>query len=139
MNRLLTMIAMVVLTIGVCLPSNAQTASNSTQSDVTQNYQVLKGKIGPYDVTMFLQLPYSNKENPVGYYYYNKYPENRFTLKLVNMVAINAKGSMNVTLHEYTKKGNHSGTFEGQYECRGDYYAGTFTNSKGKRFKFKLE
>ena len=132
------MFAMAAIAVALCVPSGAQSAATTTPSEMTQNYQVLKGKIGPYEVTMYLHLTDTDDEGAVGYYYYNKYPKNRFTLRLVDMVAINAKGSMNVTLHEYTQKGKHSSTFKGQYECRGDYYAGTFTNSKGKRFKFKL-
>ena len=58
---------------------------------------------------------------------------------MVSMVAVNAKGTMDLVLHEYTARGKHSGTFDGSYECRGDYYAGTFTNSKGKKFKFVLK
>ncbi|MBO7609942.1 MAG: hypothetical protein J6S96_07055 [Muribaculaceae bacterium] len=121
-------------------PLMAANEQDTLAADETAaNYQELTGKIGPYAVKMFLRLDSFSKGNEVGYYYYVKYPKNVFKLKLVEMVAINASGSMHVVLNEYTSKGVHSGTFDGQYECRGDFYAGTFTNSKGKQFKFKLE
>ncbi|MBO4871465.1 MAG: hypothetical protein J5565_05735 [Muribaculaceae bacterium] len=115
--------------------ANEQEMSEPNTAPV--NYQELNGKIGPYAVKMFLKLNEVGDE--VGYYYYVKYPKNVFKLRLEEMVAVNASGSMHVVLNEYTSKGVHSGTFDGQYECRGDYYAGTFTNSKGKRFKFVLQ
>lgn len=103
-------------------------------------YQVLEGQIGPYAITMYLQdLSLMDESDIVGYYFYNDRPHSKFKLKMVSMVAVNAKGSMRLVLNEYTPKGFHSGTFNGQYECRGDYYSGTFTNSKGKKFDFTLE
>lgn len=105
----------------------------------TKDGQVLKGKIGPYAITMQLDdLSSDNKNDIVGHYYYNERPHSVFALRMVRNVAINAKGSMELVLNEYTSKGFHSGTFRGQYECRGDYYSGTFTNSKGEKFHFEL-
>ena len=52
--------------------------------------------------------------------------------------AINAKGSMHLVLKEFSPRGNHTGTFDGQRELRGDGYVGTFTNSKGKKYHFEL-
>lgn len=105
----------------------------------TEDGQVLKGKIGPYAITMHLDnLGSANKSDIVGHYYYNERPHSIFSLRMVSSVAINAKGSMQLVLNEYTSKGFHSGTFRGQYECRGDYYSGTFTNSKGEKFSFEL-
>ena len=46
--------------------------------------------------------------------------------------------SSSATLYEYTAKGNHSGTFNGQLEGRGDGFAGMFTNSKGTKYRFHL-
>ena len=109
------------------------------QDDEAAQQQILKGKIGPYNVTMHLSLPGASESDTIGYYYYDAYPTNRFTLKMVSMEAINASGSMHLKVNEYTGGGKHTGTFDGQYECRGDYYSGTFTNSKGKRYKFTLE
>ena len=105
----------------------------------TEDGQVLKGRIGPYAITMHLDnLGSANKSDIVGHYYYNERPHSIFSLRMVSSVAINAKGSMQLVLNEYTSKGFHSGTFRGQYECRGDYYSGTFTNSKGEKFSFEL-
>ena len=102
--------------------------------------QQLKGKIGPYAIVMNLDLRAMSEGEIVGTYYYVSRPHSIFTLRLVSMVAINAKGSMMIVLEEYSPAGKHTGTFDGQYECRGDYYAGTFTNATtGKKFKFVLE
>ena len=97
-----------------------------------------EGKIGPYAVTFFRNPADIGAGDEVGYYYYNDRPNSLFKLILVENSAINAKGSMHVVLKEYTENGNHTGTFDGQYECRGGGYQGTFTNSKGKKFHFEL-
>jgi len=127
----------IILLMFLLLTSGALTAS-SLKSEF-EHEQVLSGKIGPHQVVMHLDLDYFTIGEVVGYYYYKKRPKNRFTLVIHDYEAINASGSMNVVLYEYTSKGFHSGTFKGQYECRGDYYKGIFTNSKGKKFKFILE
>ena len=96
------------------------------------------GHIGPYAITFFMDASVFTAGEEVGRYYYNDRPNSVFTLKMVSNEAINAKGSMHVVLKEYTANGNHTGTFDGQYECRGGGYEGTFTNSKGKKFRFEL-
>ena len=102
--------------------------------------QQLKGKIGPYAIVMNLDLRAMSEGEIVGTYYYVNRPHSIFTLRLVSMVALNASGSMQVVMEEFSPAGMHTGTFDGQYECRGDYYAGTFTNATtGKKFKFVLE
>lgn len=97
-----------------------------------------EGKIGPYAVTFYRNPADIGVGDEVGYYYYNDRPNSIFKLILVENVAINAKGSMHVVLKEYTAKGNHTGTFDGQYESRGGGYVGTFTNSKGQKYHFEL-
>ena len=97
-----------------------------------------EGHIGPYAITFFMDASVFTAGEEVGHYYYNDRPGSVFTLKLVSNEAVNAKGSMHVVLKEFTANGNHTGTFDGQYECRGGGYEGTFTNSKGKKFHFKL-
>ena len=134
---LLVLAALYTLTY---IPAHADNNAGTEQTDNSAQYnQVLNGKIGPYAVKMFLNISGAEDDNTVGYYYYTAYPKNRFKLVLKEMEAINAKGSMHIVLYEYTSQGVHSGTFDGQYECRGDYYAGTFTNSKGKKYHFTLE
>lgn len=133
-----------VVLAAACMPMLAQNTAEvknavETTDTVTHNYQQLSGKIGPYAVKMFLDISGADDDTEVGYYYYTAYPKTHYKLVLKKMVAVNAQGSMDMVLYEYTKAGVHSGTFDGQYECRGDYYSGTFTNSKGKRFKFTLE
>ena len=118
---------------------NSTVQGNDETTDSQAEYQVLNGKIGPYQVKMYLCINGAQDDDEVGYYYYTANPRNRFKLKMISMVAINAKGTMEVVLHDYTSDGKHSGTFDGNYECRGDHYVGTFTNSKGKKFKFVLE
>lgn len=97
-----------------------------------------EGKIGPYAVTFYRNPADIGVGDEVGYYYYNDRPNSIFKLILVENTPINAKGSMHVVLKEYTAKGNHTGTFDGQYECRGGGYSGTFTNSKGQKYHFEL-
>ena len=128
--------ALAVAFVGLKTPVNA--ANLPEEGTVEETLQQLKGKIGPYEVTMFLNLQGTDVGQVVGYYYYNERPKTHFKLVLTHIEAINIKGSMKVILKEYTPKGNHTGTFNGQYECRGDYYAGTFVNSKGKKYKFEL-
>lgn len=96
------------------------------------------GHIGPYAITLFMDASVFTAGEEVGHYYYNDRPNSVFTLKMVSNEAINTKGSMHIVLKEYTANGNHTGTFDGQYECRGGGFEGTFTNSKGKKFRFEL-
>lgn len=101
------------------------------------NVQKYTGKIGQYEITMFVNFSMYDSDS-IGYYYYNNRPNTKFKLIQTEMVAINAHGSMHVVLKEYTPKGAHSGTFDGQMECRGGGFQGKFTNSKGKKFEFEL-
>lgn len=97
-----------------------------------------EGTIGPYAITFFRNPADMGEGDEVGYYYYNDRPNSIFKLIQVENTPINAKGSMHVVLKEYTANGNHTGTFDGQYESRGGGYVGTFTNSKGDKFHFEL-
>lgn len=103
-----------------------------------KSLQKFEGHIGPYAITFFMDASVFTAGEEVGHYYYNDRPESVFTLKLVSNEAVNAKGSMHVVLKEFTANGNNTGTFDGQYECRGGGYEGSFTNSKGKKFHFEL-
>lgn len=117
---------------------NAEDEDSEDWEDI--DLEEMEGKIGPYSITMQLHdLSDVDEGDFVGYYYYNERPQSKFSLKVVSMVAINTKGSMQLVMKEYTPGGKHSGTFNGQYECRGSYYAGTFTNSKGQKFDFKVQ
>ena len=118
---------------------NTRDDNRYTSNDNIEREQVLKGKIGRYPVVMHLDLDAFEVGEQVGYYTYDSMPNKRFKLVIKEQVAVNASGSMKVVMYEYTSSGVHSGTFDGQYECRGDYYEGTFTNSKGKKFKFVLQ
>lgn len=100
--------------------------------------QRFEGNIGPYAITLFMNPSDMGIGNTVGNYYYNERPNSVFTLELVKNEAVNASGSMHIVLKEYTAKGNHTGTFDGQYECRGGGFVGTFTNAKAQKFKFEL-
>lgn len=122
----------VVMLACLAIPCNAN-------NDNIEREQVLTGKIGPYPVVMHINLDAFQEGEQVGYYTYNSMPNKRFKLVVKEYEALNDKGSMRVIMYEYTSKGVHSGTFDGQYECRGDYYEGTFKNSKGKKFKFLLQ
>ena len=100
--------------------------------------QQFEGNIGPFPVTLFMDPTVFEEGAEVGSYYYNERPNSVFTLVLVTNEAVNASGSMHIVLKEYTANGNHTGTFDGQYECRGGGYEGTFTTSKGKKYQFEL-
>ena len=130
MKRLISL--MILMMACMAIPC---TASNEN----IEREQILKGNIGPYKVVMHLNLDAFEVGQEVGYYTYDSMPNKRFKLVIKKEEAINASGSMRVVMYEYTSKGVHSGTFDGQYECRGDYYEGTFKNSKGKKFKFVLQ
>jgi len=142
MKQISVIAAVMLLALLVGMPASAQ--SQPIQADTVSaaeqaDYQILTGKIGPYEVKMHLRISGAQDDDEVGYYYYTAHPDNRFKLKMISMVAVNAKGTMELVLHEYTAQGKNTGTFDGNYECRGDHYAGTFTNSKGEKFKFVLE
>ena len=130
MKHLISLIVLVLACLSMPCAAN---------NDNIEHEQVLKGKIGRYPVVMHLNLDAFEVGEQVGYYTYDSMPNKRFKLVIKEQVAVNASGSMKVVMYEYTSSGVHSGTFDGQYECRGDYYEGTFTNSKGKKFKFVLQ
>ena len=136
-KRILGLLVVCVFAFGLCSIS-AQIAPRSEKQAVN-NLETLTGCIGQYPITMQIDLENGNEGQYIGYYYYNSRPNNKFRLKLVKMEAINLSGSMKVVLKEFTPAGKNTGTFNGQYECRGSYYAGTFTNSHGQKFKFELE
>ncbi|MBR5655257.1 MAG: hypothetical protein IKW98_01035 [Prevotella sp.] len=125
MKRMLLLCLTVVLSVNIALAQEKETTK-------------FAGKIGPYAITLFLYPPVWNEGEVAGYYYYDERPKTHFTLKLVKHEAVNTKGSMHMVMKEYTPKGNHTGTFDGQRELRGDSFKGTFTNSRGKKYKFEL-
>jgi len=100
---------------------------------------VFSGSIGPYPITMHLADPGNMSEGEfVGEYFYNERPNSVFSLMLTDLETINIHGSMRMVLKEYSPQGKHTGTFNGQYEGRGQFYSGNFTNSKGQHFYFEL-
>lgn len=125
-------------TLFCCLMLVLGSLSTMAQTEQEMKYEKFTGKIGPYAITLFVNLEYGNEDSEVGYYYYNERPKTHFTLTLVEYAAINAKGLMHLVLKEFSPKGYHTGTFDGQRELRGDGYEGTFTNGKGKKFHFEL-
>ena len=125
-------------TLVCCLMLVLSSLSTMAQTEQKVKYGKFAGKIGPYAITLFVNLEYADEDSEVGYYYYNDRPTTHFTLKLVEYAAINAKDSMHLVLKEFSPKGYHTGTFDGQRELRGDGYMGTFTNSKGEKYQFEL-
>lgn len=116
-----------ISTSSYCLPGDVQADSAAVQYE-----EVLTGKIGKYAATMHL-----DPEDFHGYVIYH-WSGNKFTLKCTKSEAINLHGSMKVQLKEYYK-GKCTGTYDGQYESRGNYFAGTFTDSKGRKSKFEFQ
>ena len=118
---------------------SAEADDDSDDDIYASDETFFKGKIGPYPISMHLEdLRMTEEGDVVGYYSYDERPKSIFKLKMVKMEAINTKGSMILIMKEYSPSGKHTGTFNGQFECRGNYYAGTFTNSKGEKFHFEL-
>jgi len=107
-------------------------SAQSVQTDYTK----YAGKIGPYAITLFIDMR-ACEDDAAGYYYYNDRPNTKFTLKMVENEP-NPNGFNKVVLHEFSPKGNHTGTFRGIVEGRGDGFKGTFTNGKGKKYTFEL-
>ncbi len=118
--------------------NEAREMESEMEVEADDPLQRFEGNIGPYPVTLFLNPGDVGVGNTVGNYYYNERPNSVFTLELVKNEAINTKGSMHIVLKEFTSNGNHTGTFDGQYECRGGGFEGTFTTTKGKKYKFEL-
>ena len=118
--------------------NEAREMESEMEVEADDPLQRFEGNIGPYPVTLFLNPGDMGVGDNVGNYYYNERPNSVFTLELVKNEAINTKGSMHIVLKEFTSNGNHTGTFDGQYECRGGGFEGTFTTTKGKKYKFEL-
>jgi hypothetical protein len=112
------------------------TLSAAAQTEQEADYTKYAGKIGPYAITLFINMR-SYGEEDAGYYYYNDRPQTKFTLKMMENEP-NPKGFNKVVLYEYSPKGNHTGTFKGTVEGRGDGFNGTFTNGRGKKYEFQL-
>ncbi|MBQ9579231.1 MAG: ankyrin repeat domain-containing protein [Ottowia sp.] len=93
------------------------------------------GSIGPYPVTLFLDLRAGGEW--VGRYFYDKRPQSVFRLKAVKNEA-HLGGFHEVVLREYTARDHHTGTFTGRVVTRGEGFSGTFVNSKGQSFPFNL-
>lgn len=111
---------------------------NEGREQLNEHPSKYEGKIGSYGITLFMKTENTEKGDEVGHYYYNNAPQSVFTLKQTTFDAVNASGTMRLVLKEYTKDGHHTGTFDGFLEMRGGSYHGTFTNSKGKKYKFDL-
>ena len=125
-----------ILLLAMPLVSSAR-QGDGVESSEQNGYTKYAGHIGPYAITLFLSdVVEENKQ--CGYYYYNSRPNSLFKLVLKRYDVTNIRGTMKMVIYEYTPKGKHSGTFNGQLEGRGDTYSGTFTNSKGTRYKFSV-
>lgn len=109
----------------------------SVEATNQSDYYKLTGSIGQYPIVMYLN-PFANKGSYCGYYYYRSRPNTKF--KLVAKAVKSRSSSIELTLYEYTPKGNHSGSFVGTvYGEYGCVFSGTFYNSKGQSFHFKVE
>ena len=105
-----------------------------------RDYITLSGNIGPYTIVMKID-PTADSGTNCGYYYYTdkKHPRRvNFNLVMGKYDQINFHGSVKMTLYEFSPSGKNTGTFRGQLECSSGWYSGTFTNSKGKKYRFEL-
>lgn len=119
-------------------------------SMVEARNRVYQGEIGPYKIHMVLDDNYN------GYYYYDRNPKSKFTLRATRNVecsdydydydGIPLDGCFRVTLQEYAPgSGKNSGEFVGKfgYKMRmgnmSMFYNGTFRNkSNGKTYNFSV-
>lgn len=130
----------VIVSLLLCLLCGVQ----AVKAQAADNSVKCTGKIGPYDITMFIDP--SVEDGYAGYYFYNERPKTRFTLKVQDYETLYKDDAMGMPtawgfrmkIFEYTPKGNHTGTFEGIFYNNGDQFTGTFTNRKGEEFKFQL-
>lgn len=83
----------------------------------------LKGKIGPYPITMHLDV---DGKQVKGYYFYN-----RGSSKLQLMGSLDGSA---LELNETTSEGRPTGHFEGALES--EMYQGVFTTNQGKKYTF---
>lgn len=100
-----------------------------------EEYLVLEGEIGPYPITMYL-----TRNSEKGYYNYHKGTKTNFELRRVTDLSGDEDNDeeQRVVLKEYTPSGNNTGTFEGTFNYKLGDYTGTFTNSKGTSYEFRL-
>ena len=70
-------------TLVCCLMLVLSSLSTMAQTEQKVKYEKFAGKIGPYAITLFVNLEYADEDSEVGYYYYNDRPTTHFTLKLV--------------------------------------------------------
>jgi len=107
--------------------------NQNADAPASDDGNVYKGDIGSYPITMCLDE--DNSFN--GFYYYDKRPETRFTLKCVSNEST-PDGDNDVVLEETSPKGKHTGTFKGRIRMHGSSFGGKFTNFKGQDFNFQL-
>lgn len=109
-------------------------------SDENSKAIELEGTIGRYPIQMTLNL--KDIENNDTHEVRGKY---RYTASGDGgMLSLNGeKKGTNLILKEYDSDGQQTGTFNGTFEINSQQssleYTGTFTNSKGKTFKFSIK
>ena len=111
--------------------------NNQDSVILSPNGHKFEGTIDNKEVTLFIDNSFDDGDS-IGYYYYNDRPNIKLKLIQKEFVAINAHGSMHIALDEFTPQGEYSGNFDGQLECRGSGFEGTYTDSTGKKLNFEL-
>jgi len=125
MKRIITLFALI-----------ATLCSFSAKADTPLNY---RGSIGKYYAEMHITICMDGKVK--GYYQYfenNKATTSRLRLN-GTWKTLNIHGSTALYMKEYAPKGRTSGTWKVQIETRSTEMFGTFTNSKGQKFKVDME
>lgn len=126
-----------IFTFGVLTPHKEKKAKHPKKSIVVD----LEGTIDRYPILMTLNLNnIKNKEDKcevTGKYRYTASGDG-------SMLSLHGeKSASDLVLKEYDSNGQQTGTFNGTLEKQNrssSYeYTGTFTNSKGKSFKFALK
>ncbi len=95
------------------------------------------GKIGSFDVTMFVNAQGCNLGDSVGYYFYNDRPNTKMKLVLRKIESPDTV-SNEVVLEEFTPKGTNSGKFECTLFTNGGGCSGTFYNMKNDAYAVVL-
>ncbi len=125
MKQIITLFAIIV---SLC--------SFSAKANTPLNY---RGSIGKYYAEMHITI--GTNGNVDGYYQYfenNKATTSRLRLK-GTWKSLNIQGTTALNMKEYTPKGRISGTWNVRIETRGTEMYGTFTTSKGEKFKVNME
>lgn len=103
-----------------------------------KKYREFTGYSGHQYICLYICLDDAKEGDEVGYYFHKDSPDKKHSLKLMKYEPFDDNGTMHVVLDEYSPKGNNTGNFSGNLKQGRGLYYGTFTNIKGRRYKYEL-